>query len=90
MQYGRDNPTTNEGLWNVLYLLEKQSDEQLDTHWELVSDFLDWMSQKGYGPSTMERIGGVAGEGRRIGLFNFQLNLVACLAPRSRGWRLPA
>ena len=61
LQYGRDNPTMNEGLWNALYLLEKQSDAQLYSHQELVRDFLDWMSQKGYGPSTMERIGDLQG-----------------------------
>jgi hypothetical protein len=57
IQYSRDNPDRNEGLWNALYLLERQPDEQLLGHRDAVLDFLDWMAQKGYGPATMERIG---------------------------------
>ncbi|MCB9285109.1 MAG: CHAT domain-containing protein [Lewinellaceae bacterium] len=57
VQYSYDHPDMNEGLWNALYLLETMPDEQLHQHRALVSEFLDWMSKKGYGPSTMERIG---------------------------------
>lgn len=57
IQYSRDNPVPDEGLWQALYLLEQQSDEQLLPHREAVLAFLDWMAQKGYGPATMERIG---------------------------------
>jgi hypothetical protein len=57
IQYSRDNPVPDEGLWQALYLLEQQSDEQLLRHREAVLAFLDWMAQKGYGPATMGRIG---------------------------------
>jgi hypothetical protein len=56
IQYSRDNPDRHEGLWQALYLLERQSDEQLRPHQEAVLAFLDWMAQKGYGPATMGRI----------------------------------
>jgi hypothetical protein len=60
-EFGRSNPSMNEGLWNTLYILEKMTDEQLSAHKDEVLDYLTWLSGRGYGPSTMERINGVRG-----------------------------
>jgi hypothetical protein len=59
IQYSRENPVRDEGLWQALYLLADQPDERLLPHREAVLDFLDWMAQKGYGEMTMRRIEGL-------------------------------
>lgn len=60
IQYSYANPDMDAGLWNALYLLERRTDEQLAAYRGELIDFLEWMSQKGYGPSTMERIQALA------------------------------
>ncbi|MBK6622113.1 MAG: CHAT domain-containing protein [Saprospirales bacterium] len=57
VQAGYDNASVNEGVWNTLYIMEKLSDDQLSAHQDLLRSYLDWMSQRGYGSSTMKRVG---------------------------------
>ena len=56
VHYNYENPDFNEGIWNTLYLLEIQPDELLREHRAVLLPYLAWVSEKGYGPSTMERV----------------------------------
>ena len=56
IRYNREHFEFNEGIWNSLYVLENMDEETLLKQKEIVSNFLNDVSQKGYGPSTMARI----------------------------------
>ena len=50
---------SNEGIWNSIYLLERLPDDVLISQQELVTEYLNWTAQRGYGPGTMGRIEGI-------------------------------
>ncbi len=49
----------NEGIWNSIYLLERLPDDVLISQQATVLEYLNWAAQRGYGPSTMDRIEGI-------------------------------
>ena len=56
IRYNRENFNFNQGIWNSLYVLEEMDEKTLLKEKELVSKFLEDVSLKGYGPSTVARI----------------------------------
>lgn len=54
--YNYENAQMNEGIWNTLYLLQRMPNDALISQEATVMEYLNWAAQRGYGPSTMDRI----------------------------------
>ena len=59
-RYGLEHPdVTDAAIWNSLYILEQMDANAMQGDKDVLTDYLDWVALKPYGPTTQKRIANI-------------------------------
>lgn len=59
VKHGLQNLDNDNGIWQSLYLLEQLDDKALKPHAEIITQYLDELADKKYGPTTQKQMANI-------------------------------